>query len=351
MSLAISHTGCILGIETSCDETSAAILRDGELASVVVSSQFFHDKFGGVVPELASRAHVRSIVPIMREALDRASIGLDAVDGVAVTYAPGLMGSLLVGLNFAKGLSLGLGIPLIGIHHIEAHIFSALLEEEKPEVPFVVLVVSGGHTLLALVNDVGNYEFLGETLDDAAGEAFDKVGKMLGLDYPAGPEIDKLARTGNPEFIKFPRALMNEENYDFSFSGIKTSVLYWMKKNSPSSERGGGWGMVRADIAASFQRAVVDVLVTKTLRAAEARGVNEVVCVGGVSANSELRARFKTECTRRGMRFYVPRPLFSTDNAAMIAMLGALKHARGQSSDFSLLAMPRLPLVHRKENA
>ncbi len=364
MSLAISQSGCILGIETSCDETSAAILRDGELASVVVSSQFFHDKFGGVVPELASRAHVRSILPILRETLRQANITLEGLDAVAVTHAPGLMGSLLVGLNFAKGLSMGLNIPLIGIHHIEAHIFSALLEKDKPEVPFVTLVVSGGHTLLILVNDVGSYQFLGETLDDAAGEAFDKVGKMLGLDYPAGPEIDKLAREGNPTFVKFPRALMNEDNYDFSFSGIKTSVLYWLKKQPPPNplllkegennnphlkKEGVGGGYDVRDIAASFQRAMVDILVTKTLRAAEANGITDIVCVGGVSANSELRERFKTECIHRGMRFFVPRPLFSTDNAAMIAMLGALKLTRGNVNDLSLAAHPRLPLVHRPE--
>ncbi len=218
------------------------------------------------------------------------------------------MGSLLVGLNFAKGLSLGLNIPLIGIHHIEAHIFSALLEKENPELPFITLVVSGGHTLLILVKDVGSYEFLGETLDDAAGEAFDKVGKMLGLDYPAGPEIDKLAREGNPSFVKFPRALLNEDNYDFSFSGIKTSVLYWLKKQPPPNpfllkegendnpllkKEGAGGGYEVRDIAASFQRAMVDILVTKTLWAAEANGITDIVCVGGVSANSELRERFK----------------------------------------------------------
>ena len=347
MSSDLSGSGTILGIETSCDETSVAILRDGGLASVVVSSQFFHEQFGGVVPELASRAHVRAILPIMKEALIRADLGLDAVDGVAVTYAPGLMGSLLVGLNFAKGLSLALGIPLIGVHHIEAHIFSALLEDDKPQVPFIALVVSGGHTLLLLVKDVGNYQFLGETLDDAAGEAFDKVGKMLGLTYPAGPEIDRLACEGNPHFVEFPRAMLNEPNFDFSFSGIKTSVLHWLKKNSPSSERGGGWGVVLRDVAASFQRAMVDVLVLKTIRAAEEHEITDIVCAGGVSANSELRERFRAECARRGMRFFVPRPLFSTDNAAMIAMLGALKKERGIVSDLSLTALPRLPLAER----
>ena len=386
MSFDLSRTGTILGIETSCDETSAAILRNGELASVVVSSQFFHEKFGGVVPELASRAHVRAILPIVRETVSQANLSMDAADGVAVTFAPGLMGSLLVGLNFAKGISLGLGIPLIGIHHIEAHIFSALLEQEKPDVPFVALVVSGGHTLLLLVKDVGNYKFLGETLDDAAGEAFDKVGKMLGLGYPAGPEIDRLAREGNPEFVTFPRAMLNEPNYDFSFSGIKTSVLHWLKKQPPPNplllkdeennnplllkvgettknrlllkegetiknpllfKEGAGGGALRRDIAASFQRAMVDVLVKKTIRAAEDHEITDIVCAGGVSANSELRERFRAECGRRGMRFFVPRPLFSTDNAAMIAMLGALKLERGIVNDLSLTALPRLPLAKR----
>ncbi|HEY3876772.1 MAG TPA: tRNA (adenosine(37)-N6)-threonylcarbamoyltransferase complex transferase subunit TsaD [Candidatus Kapabacteria bacterium] len=345
MSFDLSNTGTVLGIESSCDETSAAILQNGELASVVVSSQFFHDKFGGVVPELASRAHVRSMVPIVRETLNRANLNIRNIDAIAVTYAPGLMGSLLVGLNFAKGLSLGLRVPLIGVHHIEAHIFSALLEVEKPSLPFVALVVSGGHTLLILVKDIGSYFFLGETLDDAAGEAFDKVGKMLGLDYPAGPEIDKLAKNGNPQFASFPRAMINERNFDFSFSGIKTSVLYWLKKNpGPRLEKE---GEILLDIAASFQRAVVDVLVTKTIRAAMQHGVQDIVCVGGVSANSELRERFRTECETREMRFFVPRPLFSTDNAAMIAMLGALKLARGIQHDLSLTAKPRVPLVER----
>jgi N6-L-threonylcarbamoyladenine synthase len=331
----------ILGIESSCDETSAAILQNGELKSVVVSSQFFHHDFGGVVPELASRAHVRSILPIVNETYRRAGLTQHDLTAIAVTYAPGLMGSLLVGLNFAKGLSLGLGVPIVPVHHIEAHIFSALLEEERPELPFIALVVSGGHTLLLHVDDVGSYTFLGETLDDAAGEAFDKVGKMLGLGYPAGPAIDRLAKEGNPAFVKFPRAMMNEEHFDFSFSGIKTSVLYWLKKQATLEE-----DVVR-DVAASFQRAMVDVLVTKTLRAAEVRNVRDIVCVGGVSANSELRERFRTECLKCGKRFYTPRPLFSTDNAAMIAMLGALKLERGQIGDLSLTALPRVSLAKR----
>jgi len=329
----------ILAIESSCDETSAAIFHNKELRSVIVSSQFFHTSFGGVVPELASRAHVRAIQPIVDEALRKAEIGVADIQAIAATYTPGLMGSLLVGLNYAKGLSLALDVPLIGVHHIEAHIFSALLEEAKPELPFLALVVSGGHTLLLLVKNIGQYELLGETLDDAAGEAFDKVGKMLGLGYPAGPVIDKLAKEGNPKYIKFPRAMINEAHYDFSFSGIKTSVLYWLKKQEKLGED------QLKDVAASFQRAVVEVLTVKTIRAAKEKRVRDIVCVGGVSANSELRTEFKTLAEKNNLRFFTPRPLFSTDNAAMIAMLGALKLERGLLNDLTLAASPRSPLA------
>jgi len=341
MKLEVPTDRCILGIETSCDETSAAIFANGKLESVIVSSQFFHNNFGGVVPELASRAHLRSIVPIIDEALRQAGRSLSSIEAIAVTNTPGLMGSLLVGLNYAKGLSSALGLPLIGVHHIEAHIFSALLEDDQPELPFVALVVSGGHTLLVLVNDIGDYELLGETLDDAAGEAFDKVGKMLGLGYPAGPAIDKLAATGNASFVQFPRAMMNEEHFDFSFSGIKTSVLYWLKKHPALSPED------IPHVAASFQRAVVDVLVSKTLRAAKEKGARDIVVVGGVSANSELRATFATKAKSRKLRFFAPRPLYSTDNAAMIAMLGALKLDRDVTHDLGLRAEPRHPIAHR----
>ncbi len=341
MKLEVPVNHCVLGIESSCDETSAAIIANGKLESVVVSSQFFHNSFGGVVPELASRAHLRAIVPIVDEALRQAGRSLSSIEAIAVTNTPGLMGSLLVGLNYAKGLSSALGLPLIGIHHIEAHIFSALLEENRPELPFIALVVSGGHTLLVLVKDVGDYELLGETLDDAAGEAFDKVGKMLGLGYPAGPAIDKLAASGNASFVQFPRAMMSEEHYDFSFSGIKTSVLYWLKKHPelPHDDI--------PHIAASFQRAVVDVLVSKTLRAATEKGMTDIVVVGGVSANSELRERFKSDAKSRKLRFFTPRPLYSTDNAAMIAMLGALKLDRDVTHDLGLRAEPRHPIAYR----
>jgi N6-L-threonylcarbamoyladenine synthase len=330
--------GVILGIESSCDETSAAILRGSELASVVISSQLFHTKFGGVVPELASRAHVKAIIPIVEEAFSKANATVKDLTAIAVTYAPGLMGALLVGSNFAKGLALSLDITLIGVHHIEAHIFSALLEEEKPELPFLALVVSGGHTLLVIVEDVGKYKVIGKTLDDAAGEAFDKVGKMLGLGYPAGPEIDNLAKEGNASFVKFPRSMMNDNSFNFSFSGIKTSVLYYLRDNPEILKSN------KADIAASFQQAVVDVLVAKTILAAREYDIRDIVCVGGVSANSLLRSEFKDVSVKINKRFFSPRPLLSTDNAAMIAMLGALKLDRGISSNLSLQAEPRVSL-------
>jgi N6-L-threonylcarbamoyladenine synthase len=341
MSLEIKSKHTILAIETSCDETSAAILRNGELASVVISSQLFHNDFGGVVPELASRAHMRAMMPIVKESLTKASLSLEDLTAIAVTNAPGLMGSLLVGTNFAKGLALGLDIPLIGVNHIEAHIFSALLEADKPELPFIALIVSGGHTMLLLVKDVGDYELLGETLDDAAGEAFDKVGKMLGLGYPAGPAVDKLAMTGDPKFVEFPRAMIHESNYDFSFSGLKTSVLYWLKKQEAVA------GQTLNDVCASFQRAIVDTLAIKTFRATKEYGVKSIVAVGGVSANSELRSRFAADATKLGKKFFTPRPLFSTDNAAMIAMLAALKLERGLVDDLTLRTSPRAPLATR----
>jgi len=336
--ISLPNNGIILGIESSCDETSAAILRGPELASVIISSQHFHTNFGGVVPELASRAHIRSIIPIVQEAFSKAGVSTAELTAIAVTYAPGLMGALLVGLNFAKGLSLSLNIPLIGVHHIEAHIFSALLEEEKPDLPFLALVVSGGHTLLVLVEDIGKYKVIGKTLDDAAGEAFDKVGKMMGLGYPAGPIIDKMATSGDSAFVKFPRSMMNDDSFDFSFSGIKTSVLYYLRDNPAILTEH------LADIAASFQQAVVDVLVEKTIRAAREYKIRDIVCVGGVSANSLLRQQFNTVCKKQKGQFFSPRPMLSTDNAAMIAMLGALKLERGIASDLSLQAQPRVPL-------
>jgi N6-L-threonylcarbamoyladenine synthase len=331
--------GVILGIESSCDETSAAVLRGSELASVVISSQLFHSQYGGVIPELASRAHLKTMTPIVREALTKANASVNDLSAIAVTNTPGLLGALLVGTNFAKGLSLSLGIPLVGVHHIEAHIFSALLEAEKPELPFLALVVSGGHTLLVVVEDIGKYHVIGKTLDDAAGEAFDKVGKMLGLGYPAGPAIDRLATTGDPAFEKFPRPMLNDPSYDFSFSGIKTSVLYYLRDHSTVIATNIN------DLAASFQQAVVDVLVAKAMRASSEYQLQDIVCVGGVSANSLLRSELARSAEKAGKRFLTTRPLLSTDNAAMIALLGALKLRRGLQDPLSLTAQARSPLA------
>ncbi len=339
MKITLPTSGVILGIESSCDETSAALLQNGMLSSVVISSQLFHRSYGGIVPELASRAHMKGVIPIVDETVKKAGIAKEEITCVAATYAPGLMGSLLVGLNFAKGFALSLDVPLVGVHHIEAHIFSVLLEEGAPELPFIALVVSGGHTLLVLVKDIGSYQILGQTLDDAAGEAFDKVGKMMGLGYPAGPIIDTLAKEGENTFVTFPRPMIYDTNFDFSFSGIKTSVLYWLRDHKGSLETN------IKDIAASFQKAVVDVLVAKTIRAAKEHGVRDIVCVGGVSANSELRTQFKKATEKNTMRFFSPRPLFSTDNAAMIAMLGAMKYERGLIAPLSIQAEARVPLT------
>jgi N6-L-threonylcarbamoyladenine synthase len=333
-----SYQGTILGIESSCDETSAAVVTDGELRSVVISSQFMHSHYGGIVPELASRAHTTSIIPIVNEALQKASIHIEDVNAVAVTHSPGLLGSLLVGVNFAKGLSFSLDIPLIGIHHIEAHIFSVYLDSVVPQFPFLALVVSGGHTLLVLVNDIGRYQILGRTLDDAAGEAFDKVGKMMGLGYPAGPVIDKLARDGDRTFTAFPRSMIND-GYDFSFSGLKTSVRYYLRDNPAVIDTN------LKDVAASFQEAVVEVLVHKTIRAAEEYGVKDIVCTGGVSANFRLREALMNTASLHGKRVTIPKPLYSTDNAAMIALLGSYKLARGIRSPLSLTAVSRSELT------
>ncbi len=334
----LPNDGVILGIESSCDETSAAILRGSELASVIISSQLFHSEYGGVIPELASRAHLQAIVPVVEEAMQKASVSKQELTAIAVTHTPGLLGALLVGTTFAKGLSVSLGIPIVGVHHIEAHIFSALLEEEKPELPFLALVVSGGHTLLVLVEDIGKYKILGKTLDDAAGEAFDKVGKMMGLGYPAGPVIDKRAREGNPAFVQFPRPMLHDASYDFSFSGIKTSVLYHLRDNPEQLQHN------LDDLAASFQQAIVEVLVAKTIRAAKEYDLRDIVCVGGVSANSQLRKDLGAAATKHHMRFLTTRPLLSTDNAAMIAMLGGLKLLNGQTDELSLAAQPRAAL-------
>jgi N6-L-threonylcarbamoyladenine synthase len=351
----------ILGIETSCDETSAAILRDGEVLSNIIASQLFHEKYGGVVPELASRAHMKLIVQIVDEAMAKAEVRKEDLDGVAATHGPGLIGSILVGLNFGKAYAYGLGIPFVGINHMEAHLFSNFLTapENQPEFPFVCLTVSGGHTQLVYVRKPFDYIMLGQTRDDAAGEAFDKVAKMLGIGYPGGPEVDRVARQGNPRYVKFPRPYLDEGSFDFSFSGLKTAVLYYLRdhgllRDSRLISSGGSTKVehselddtLLANLCASFQASVVDVLLEKTVRAAKQYNVNDIGVAGGVSANSELRRRMKEEGQRRGYRIHFPEMEYCTDNGAMIAYVGWLKLRAGvPSSPDEVTAVANLQLA------
>jgi N6-L-threonylcarbamoyladenine synthase len=322
----------VLGIDTSCDETAAAVLSDGRtILSNVVASQLIHTEFGGVVPEYASRAHIRTIQPVVEEALSEAGIGYDGLDGVAVTNRPGLVGCLLVGVSFAKALAYSLDIPVVGVDHIEGHVFAVRLTEPDIPLPTVCLVVSGGHTELILIEDWGSYLTLGRTRDDAAGEALDKVGKLLGLSYPAGPVIEKLAAGGNPAAIAFPRAMMERGNLDFSFSGVKTAVRYAVDELETPLE-----GQELADFLASFQEAVVDALVTKTMWAAEERDVPSVCLGGGVAANGPLRQRFEEEAARLGLASVVPHRKLCTDNGAVIAAVGDSYLARGMQDGASL---------------
>lgn len=324
----------ILAIETSCDDTATAVLVEGHVRSNVISSQTVHDLYGGIVPELASREHVQLISPIVASALDKAGVSFADITAIAVTNGPGLAGSLLVGCHFAKGLSLALGVPVYPIHHIEAHLYSGYLEDPELTYPSLTLVVSGGHTSIFLVESPDAYRVLGSTTDDAAGEAFDKIAKMLGLGYPGGPAIDRHAARGSADAFDFPRGRMAEDSYDFSFSGLKTAVRRSIEGLSATAGP-----LPIDDLCASAQRAIIDVLVAKTMRAARTHGVAAVTIAGGVSANSELRRLMLENCTDAGIRFVAPRMQYCVDNAAMIAHVALMRieHGAAQpSQDFTI---------------
>jgi N6-L-threonylcarbamoyladenine synthase len=331
----------VLGIESSCDETAAAVVEDGKniLSNVVSSQVAFHRKYGGVVPEIASRKHVETIVPVIRESLDEAGLTLNEIEGIAVTRGPGLVGSLLIGISLAKSIAYVKNLPLIGVNHLEGHLNAVFLEEKDLEFPFVGLVVSGGHTNLYHVKARGDYIFLGQTRDDAAGEAFDKVAKLLGLGYPGGVIIDKMAKEGNAAAINFPRALIAKDSFDFSFSGIKTAVLHYVKRQEGKIDDGH-----KNDIVASFQEAVVDVLVTKVIRAAKKCKVDKVSLAGGVAANTRLREKIAEQAGEGDIRAFIPSPHLCTDNAAMIAAVGDYYLEKGITSPLTLNASSRLPI-------
>jgi N6-L-threonylcarbamoyladenine synthase len=322
----------VLGIESSCDDTAAAVVEDGRsiLSSVVSSQVVIHGPYGGVVPELASRQHVRTIIPVLSEALERADLDLPSVDAIAVTQGPGLVGSLLVGIGVAKALAYATDKPLVGVNHLEGHIHAAFLEKQSPTFPLIALVVSGGHTNLYHVKDYGDMTLVGRTRDDAAGEAFDKVAKFLGLGYPGGVVVDDLARDGNPGAISFPRAYLEKHSLDFSFSGLKTAVVNYVRRYMDAKQGDSEGGFVSAeqlpvtvaDLVASFQEAVVDVLVRKTIAAAKRFEVNQVVLAGGVAANSRLRQKLQEEAGSLGLPLALPSPELCTDNAVMIAVAG-----------------------------
>ena len=333
----------ILGIETSCDETSAAVVKDGRdiLSNIVASQVDLHAKYGGVVPELASRKHVELVNPVIREALDTAKIDFQDINAVAVTNRPGLVGALLIGVSAAKAISSALQLPLLGIHHIEGHIYANLLKNPSLPFPFICLVVSGGHSDLLLIKDHGSYEMLARTRDDAAGEAFDKTARAIGLGYPGGPMIDKLAQKGNPEAIRFPRARLGN-TLDFSFSGIKTAVARFYKENKENHKT--------EDIAASFQAAMIDMLANNTLAAAQRTGIKNIALAGGVAANSGLQERISREAEKHGLQFNYPPTQLCTDNAAMIACAGYYHLIRGETDTLDMDTRASEPLVRQVNN-
>lgn len=334
----------ILGIESSCDETAAAVVKNGRqvLSNVIASQIDIHTLYGGVVPEIASRNHVVKINQVIEEALEKAGVTLQDITAIAVTYGPGLVGALLVGVGEAKAIAYASGKPLVGVHHIEGHIAANYIEHPELEPPFLCLVVSGGHTHLVDVKDYDSFEILGRTRDDAAGEAFDKVARVIGLGYPGGPKIDKLAKQGNKNAIVFPRAKVEGSVYDFSFSGVKSAVLNYINAAKMKGE-----SVCEADIAASFQEAVVDVLVSHGLAAAKERKESRIAMAGGVAANSALREKMKEECEKAGVTLYYPSPVYCTDNAAMIAVAGYYEYCKGSRAGLDLNAVPNLKLGER----
>ena len=334
----------ILAIESSCDETAAAVVEDGRkvLSSVISSQISIHTKFGGVVPEIASRKHIENINPVIKQALADANMELDEVDAIAVTYGPGLVGALLVGVAEAKAIAYATNKPLIGVHHIEGHISANYIENQDLEPPFICLVVSGGHTHLVVVKDYGDYEILGKTRDDAAGEAFDKIARAVGLGYPGGPKVDALAKEGNPQAIDFPRGTVNGSPYDFSFSGLKSAVLNYLNQCEMKGEE-----VNRADVCASFQASVVDSLVSRAFAALKDYGYTKLAIAGGLASNSAIRSAFVQRCEEEGVEFYYPSPILCTDNAAMIGSAAYYDYKNGITHGIDLNAVPNLKLGER----
>lgn len=334
----------ILAVESSCDETAAAVVKNGrEVLSNIISSQIdIHTRFGGVVPEIASRKHIENINYVIRQALCEAEVKLEDVDAVAVTYGPGLVGALLVGVSAAKSIAYAAHKPLIGVHHIEGHVAANYIENKDLKPPFMCLVVSGGHTHLVMVKDYGEYEIIGRTYDDAAGEAFDKVARAIGLGYPGGPKIDKTAKEGNKTAIAFPRAHVGDSPYDFSFSGVKSAVLNYLNQCEMRGE-----AISVPDVAASFQAAVVDVLVERSVRAAKERDVKKMALAGGVASNSALRAAMLEACNKEGIELCFPSPVLCTDNAAMIGAAAYYEYLKGNFAGYDLNAVPGLRLGER----
>lgn len=334
----------ILAIESSCDETAASVMKNGrEVLSNVISSQIaLHTLYGGVVPEIASRKHIEKINQVIESALAEADVTLEEITAIAVTYGPGLVGALLVGVAEAKALAYAAKKPLVGVHHIEGHVSANFIENPDLEPPFVCLIVSGGHTHLVIVKDYGEFEIIGHTRDDAAGEAFDKVARAVGLGYPGGPKVDKAAREGNPHAIEFPRAKVGDNPYDFSFSGLKSAVLNYINHAKMTGEE-----ICVPDLAASFQNAVVESLVSRAIMAAKEYGYDKLAIAGGVASNSALREGMKAACEKEGIRFYHPSPIYCTDNAAMIGAAAYYEYQKGARSGWDLNAVPNLKLGER----